>query len=215
MVKTGLGNWLRVTSLMLLAISTIVLLSASGMYHMLEPGAARSLMRQLDMTAVFVLIAGTITPIHAILFRGRRCWLPIGAAWIVALVGMTMINVYPETFSPDKAIVLFLLMGWSGAISCALLGRRYGLRFVMPMWSGGLAYTTGALVLTLQAPTLIPGVITAHEIWHMAVLVGLSLHWSFIQQIASGVPSSIACVSTAAVRHAAIGAMAPSSNSIR
>jgi hypothetical protein len=53
---------------------------------------------------------------------------------------------------------------------------------------GGIAYTLGAIVLMLNWPILIPGVVGAHELWHFAVLVGLGLHWAFIFQFAGGLP---------------------------
>ena len=47
--------------------------------------------------------------------------------------------------------------------------------------AGGIAYSLGAIVLMLHAPSLIPGVIGPHELWHVAVLIGLGLHWLFVE----------------------------------
>jgi channel protein (hemolysin III family) len=80
------------------------------------------------------------------------------------------------------------VMGWGGLISCILLWRRYGFVFVRPLLSGGIAYTLGVVVLVLNWPTPIPGVIGAHELWHLAVLVGLGLHWKFVFGFAGGPP---------------------------
>ncbi len=189
-VRKGRGNSLRVASLCLMVVATITLLSVSGVYHVLPPGTARNVMRQLDMSAVFVLIAATITPIHAILFRGWSRWVPLIGAWTVAVTGVILLNVFPRTLGSETAIVIYLMMGWGGGMSCVILGRRYGLDFVRPLIAGGVAYSIGAVVLGMGTPTLIPGVVSAHEIWHVAVLVGLFLHWCFVQQFARGQPDA-------------------------
>jgi predicted membrane channel-forming protein YqfA (hemolysin III family) len=77
-------------------------------------------------------------------------------------------------------------MGWIGLISGGLLWRRSGFRFVAPILWGGVAYSIGALMEHWRWPTLVPGVIQPHEVFHVAVLVGLALHWSFIYAIADG-----------------------------
>ena len=73
-------------------------------------------------------------------------------------------------------------------ISCILLWKRYGFSFVAPLLWGGVAYTLGAIVLVLNGPALIPGAVGAHELWHLAVLVGLGLHWKFVFGFADGRP---------------------------
>jgi channel protein (hemolysin III family) len=55
--------------------------------------------------------------------------------------------------------------------------------------AGGLAYSVGAILLGLQWPTIIPGVFGPHEVWHIAVIIGLSLHWRFIARLARDVQS--------------------------
>ena len=71
----GRGNALRIFSLLVFSFSLIFLFSMSGVYHLLEPGRApREVFMHLDHSAIFVLIAGTFTPIHIILFRGPLRW---------------------------------------------------------------------------------------------------------------------------------------------
>ena len=94
----------------------------------------------------------------------------------------------PPTRSRDRRL---LAVGLGRTISCILLWRRYGFSFVKPLLWGGVAYTLGVVVLGLKWPTLIPGVVSdATELWHVAVLLGLGLHWKFIFNFASGPPST-------------------------
>ncbi|MDP6445474.1 MAG: hemolysin III family protein [Pirellulaceae bacterium] len=192
LIRRGRGCWLRVLSLWTMGLATVFLLAMSGVYHLLGPGTGRFVMRQLDIACVFVMIAGTITPIHMILFHGIRRWLPLLVVWTCAAVGITLRSTFPNGLPPGVGTGLFLLMGWGGLISCILLWRSFGFQFVKPLLFGGIAYTVGAIVLLADWPVLIPGVIGAHELWHVAVIAGLSLHWSFVFDFADGSPASSA-----------------------
>src|SRR5689334_22265927 len=74
-LRRGRGDSLRMTFLGVYAFTCVLLLSLSGVYHLLAPGGAgRTVLRRLDHGAIFALIAGTYTPVHGILFRGRARW---------------------------------------------------------------------------------------------------------------------------------------------
>ena len=191
LVRKGRGSWCRTISLTIMATSTVFLLSMSGVYHLLGQGAARDVMRQLDVAGVFALIAGTVTPIHAILFRGIYRWAPLLLVWSIAAVGITVMSIYSKSLPPGVATAIFLLMGWGGLISCVLLWKRFGYRFIQALLVGGFAYTLGAIVLSLNRPTIIPGIVGAHEVWHGAVLFGLGSHWKFVFQFADGFPHAV------------------------
>ncbi len=190
LIRRGRGSWARKASLATMVISSVFLLSMSGVYHLLGTGTARYVMKQLDIAGVFALIAGTATPVHAILFRGFNRWAPLLLIWSAAVTGITLRTVFAESLAPGVGTVLFVVLGWGGLFSCVLLWRRYGFAFVSPLLFGGVAYTVGAVALLLNRPVLIPGVVTAHELWHVAVLVGLGLHWNFVFQFAGGVPDT-------------------------
>jgi channel protein (hemolysin III family) len=187
LVQRGRGSWGRIISLAVMAVSTVFLLSMSAVYHLLAPGTGRYVMQHLDMAGVFALIAGTVTPVHAILFQGFNRWAPLLLIWSVAIAGITLRTIFSEGLA-HLGTPIFLLMGWGGLISCVLLWRRYGFSFVKTLLWGGIAYTLGVVVLGLNWPVLIPGAVGPHELWHVAVLVGLAFHWRFVFQFASGPP---------------------------
>lgn len=78
-------------------------------------------------------------------------------------------------------------MGWVGLASMIALVRRHSFRFIAPLLLGGLAYTAGAAIELFDPPALIHRVIRSHEVFHIAVLAGLGLHWRFVWRIA-GLP---------------------------
>lgn len=184
--RDAAGRWNgRVLSLAIFAASAVLLLTLSGVFHLLDRGGtARDVLQRLDHAAIFVLIAGTCTPIHAIMFRGPTRWGALAAIWTVAAVGVTLKSIYFVSTPPALGLGLYLGMGWLGGLSIVALWRRRGLWFVMPLLLGGLAYTAGAAIEGAEPGPMIGGVIRAHEIFHIAVLVGLGPHWRFVWSIA-------------------------------
>lgn len=185
LVRRGAGNDGRVASLRIFSFGAVLLLSTSGVYHLLDPyGMPRYVMRALDHAAIFVLIASSFTPIHVILFRGFGRWGMLLLVWVFAIAAITAQTVYDMPYAVGLA--LYLGMGWLGLISGIALWRRFGFNFVEPLLWGGVAYSIGAIMEFLRWPVLIPGVLQWHEVFHVAVLIGLAFHWSLIYAIADG-----------------------------
>lgn len=185
LIARGRGEALRVASLAVFAFSCVLLLSLSGVYHLLSPGtAARDVLMRLDHAAIFVLIAGSFTPVHVILLRERWQWHLLAWIWAAAIAGLTLKTVYFDSMPPWLGLLMYLGLGWLGLISTVALALRSGLRFVLPLVWGALAYTIGALVDFLGWPVLVAGVVGPHEVFHLAVLAGISFHWAFIRSIA-------------------------------
>lgn len=186
LVRRGQGDLRHTASLTIFAVSCVLMLSMSGVYHLLSPGgAARDVLQRLDHAAVFVLIAGSFTPVHAILFRGPWRWGMLAGIWALAIAGLTLKTVYFTEMPEALGLMLYLGLGWLGVVSWALLWRRFGLRFALPALWGALAYTLGALVDFQRWPVLVPQILEAHELFHLAVLGGISFHWMFIHSFAA------------------------------
>src|SRR6185295_20171300 len=187
LVARGSGGALRVISLAVFALACVLLLSLSGVYHLLTPGtAARGVLLRLDHAAIFVLIAGSFTPVHAILLHERWQHYVLAGIWSAALAGLVLKTAYFDATPPWLGLLMYLGLGWMGVISAAAMARRFGVRFVLPLVWGALAYTIGALADFLQWPVLVAGVVGPHELFHLAVLAGIAFHWAFIRRIACG-----------------------------
>jgi channel protein (hemolysin III family) len=176
LLRRGRGNRVRV----------VLLLSMSGVFHLLRhETAGREVLRRLDNGAVFVLIAGTFTPAHAILFQGPERWLPLLVIWAAAITGITLRAVFGDL--PEAVGLTFYLgLGWAGTISAAMIWQHYGLGLVRPLFWGGLAYTAGAVLEFFRWPNLVPDVVGPHEVFHLLVLLGLGFHWRFVWELAPG-----------------------------
>lgn len=165
--------------------AAVFLLSMSGVFHLLEPETAgRAVLKRLDHAAIFVLIAATFTPVHLLLFRGVARWGMLALVWAAAITGLTLKTIFFAQMPEALGLSLYLALGWLGAVSAYLLYRRYGPRPLAPVAIGALAYTVGAVMDFTGYPVLVPGVIGAHEVFHVLVLMGIAAHWRFIQNIA-------------------------------
>ncbi len=164
--------------------SAVFLLSMSGVFHLLPDGPGRAVLQRLDHAAIFTLIAGTFTPVHAILFKGVGRWGMLAFIWTFAIVGITLKTIFFEDIPYWFGLLLYLGMGWMGAVSMVMSWRTYGFRSIRHLLWGAAAYTVGAIIELVGQPVLIPGVLEAHEIFHVFVLLGLIEHWRFVYQCA-------------------------------
>ncbi len=172
-----------------LIFASLFMLSMSGVYHLLEPGGdARAVLQRLDHAAIFVMIAGTFSVAHAILFRGLGRWLVLAIMWAAVATAISLKSVFFNDFPEWFGLILYLGFGWLGFASGGWLWRRYGYRFIRPLLWGGIAYSIGAVAEFMGAPWLWPGVFGPHEFFHVMVLVGLACHWAFIWQFCQGRP---------------------------
>jgi channel protein (hemolysin III family) len=189
LVRKGRGNRYRVISLCVFAASSVLILSLSGVYHLLAMGGGgRAVLQRLDHAGIFMLIAGTFTPIHTILFKGAWRWGVIVFVWTAAITGITLKTVFFAGIPEWLGLVFYLGFGWMGAISAGMIWRKHGFKFVSPLLWGALSYTAGAALDILRVPVLIPGVIGAHELFHFCVIAGIAFHLSFIHTFAHGDP---------------------------
>jgi channel protein (hemolysin III family) len=184
LLKRGRGDGLRQAVLGVYAGSCIFLFAVSGIYHMLAADSpARAMMVRIDHSAIFVLIAGTYTPVHGILFQGWARFGPIALIWAAASAGIATKWLYFNDWPRWLGLGLYLLLGWLGTISGIAIARRYGFKFVLPLLWGGIAYSAGAILEFADWPVIVPGVVHPHELFHMAVVIGALFHWLFIWRI--------------------------------
>ncbi len=191
LLQRGRGSRGRIVSLAVFAFACVFVLSMSTVYHLLDPeGSAKPVVQRLDHAAIFTLIAATVTPIHAILFRGFWRWGMLLFIWAAAGTGIVLKTIFFAGVPPWLGVLLYVCLGWVGVVSVFKIWRGFGWRFASPLVYGGLMYTLGAgtlgLLASLGGPMLIPGVVGRHELFHLAVLAGMGFHWRFMRGIADG-----------------------------
>ena len=180
LLRRGRGDWRRVAAFSVFAFSSVFLLSMSGVFHMLEEGStARAVLGRLDHAGIFALIAGTHTPIQALFFRGFARWGVLILMWLIAATGITLFSVFYQDLPRGLGVSVYLIMGWIAGGAGIVVWRRAGTASIRLLVLGGLVYSIGAILLGLGWPTIVPGLFGHHDLWHVAVLTALALHWRF------------------------------------
>lgn len=162
-------------------VSCVFLLSMSGVYHLLpRETTGRYVLRILDHAGIFLLIAGTIIAIHQVLFSGLMRWGVITLASMIAALGITFGTIYFDELPTYMTHSVFLAFGWLGLASIIGIWKLKGSISIKNLARGGIAYTLGAIIDLIEYPVLFQGYFGAHELFHVAVLVGVTFHWVFL-----------------------------------
>ena len=163
--------------------SLVFLLGTSSLYHRVnwEP-EKRKWMKRLDHCAIYILIAGTFTPICLLALpepSGKNLLVTI---WSVALLGVFQSLFYVQAPKWLSA-TLYMIAGYLILPFVADLRNSIGLVNLAWLVGGGLAYTIGALCYAIKRPTLNPAIIGYHEVFHLLVIVGAICHFVVIYSV--------------------------------
>lgn len=184
LIMLARGNRVWVAAVSLYVFSAVFLLSMSGVFHLLEPqSSGRDVLQRLDHAGIFILIAGTFTPVHVISFTGFWRWGFLSLIWALAITGITMKSIFFNELPEWLGLMFYLGLGWLGIMSGYLTYRLHGFTIIKPLLYGALAYTAGASLEFLRQPIIIPGVIGPHELFHIAVIAGITWHWQFVRNL--------------------------------
>jgi hemolysin III len=177
------GNLGKQLSLLVFGLSLALCYLASTLFHGVRLSSKQlDLYNLLDYIGIYVLIAGSYTPLAWNLLRGRWRWATLGAAWLVAAVGAG-VQIACGTLPQSVATLTYLAMGW-GAIVCYVeLVREHTHRRLRPILVGGIFYTVGAVINLLEWPNPWPGVFGRHEIFHLFVMAGSLSHFWFMLKV--------------------------------
>lgn len=161
------------------AVSLTALFGTSAAYHRLAHSLqSRQWMRRLDHSVIFVLIAGTYTPVCLLVLDGVLRTVTLSVVWAAALVGVALKLFRHEAVLTGNS--LYLVMGWSVVLILPELARRLQTVPLTLLVAGGLLYTVGAVVLSRHRPDPFPTVFGYHEIWHTLVVVASVCHYVMI-----------------------------------
>lgn len=179
------GNPLHIISFTIYGISLILLYSASAIYHLLPLGEdGRHSLLKFDQTMIFVLIAGTYTPVCLIALRGDLGMNLLTSIWLIALLGI-ILRVFWDSLPSWLPVVLYLIMGHFFFLAYTPIVKAMPEGAFRWLISGGFFYTSGTVVYALKRPVIIPKVLESHELWHFFVLLGSFCHfWMMYKYIA-------------------------------
>lgn len=185
--KYGEGAW-DVVSFTIFGVSMLLLYICSANYHLFNVGEkATRVLRKLDHIMIYILIAGTYTPICLGPLRGGWGWSIFGVVWGIALLGVFLTIFYIK--APRWiTTTLYLAMGWIVVIAAypmiTVFAEKGMLHALWWLLAGGLIYTIGALIYWLKWPKLNNKYVGFHEIFHIFIMAGsLCLYWFIIRYV--------------------------------
>ncbi len=143
---------------------------ASTLYHSVQHARAKRVLRIIDHSAIFLLIAGTYTPFTLVSLAGARGWWVFGVIWALAVVGVAC-KVFLTGRFDLASVLVYVAMGWLVILVFRPLAEQIGVGGIVWLLAGGVAYT-GGLVFYLWKS--LPHY---HAIWHLFVMAGSTCHF--------------------------------------
>ncbi len=168
------------------AIGLVALFGVSGFYHRLNWSAARRLwMQKLDHGTIFVMIAGSYTPVCLLVLQGWPRWVMLTIAWTGAAVGFVL------AFTGGRASrtvrgALYLTLGWASLLAIPQMWDRLSPTELVLFGVGGVLFTVGSIFLFTHWPDPFPRVFGYHEVWHALVVAAVICHFVAITSVVHG-----------------------------
>ncbi len=171
-VKYGTVN--HVVSFSIYGATLTLLYLSSTLNHGLKKGRAKEFFHNFDQIAIFLLIAGTYTPIALVALKGDWGWTMFGIQWGFALTGIIV-----KIFAPNKFeqgvniffIIAYIVMGWLLLFFLPPIFRNIPGMGILFIFIGGACYSVGTIFFKLNKLAY------AHLIWHIFVIAGSACHW--------------------------------------
>ena len=162
-------------------ISLLLLYGASTIYHTLRLAPEKiAFLRRIDHMMIFVLIAGTYTPVCLVTLAGRWGTVLLAAIWGIAIAGMFM-KIFWMGAPRWLSTAVYVVMGWLAVTAFVPLYKAVGWGGLGTLLGGGIAYTVGAVIYALKKPNLaILKSFGFHEIFHVFVMIGSAFHIAFM-----------------------------------
>lgn len=164
------GDAAKIASFSVYAVTLFVLYLASTLYHSF-PGRVKTVFRVIDHQAIYLLIAGTYTPIAIVALRSAGGWWLLAAVWAMAVMGMVL-DALRRRGPRIGSVILYLAMGWFCVLAFESLVVVLSPACLGWLVAGGVLYTTGIVFFVLDS--WYPW---CHGIWHLFVLTGSICHY--------------------------------------
>lgn len=170
MVASRNGDIWHLVSFSIYGSSLILLYLSSTLYHSFSNPKIKSLFARFDHISIFLLIAGTYTPILLTSIRGVWGWSLFAIIWAMAIVGAVIRSIYLHRFR-KLMVAVYLVMGWMAVVAARQIYQSLPAPSLLFLLLGGVAYSIGVIFYMWR------NLKYAHGIWHIFVLAGSILHF--------------------------------------
>lgn len=183
------GNLAAVTGALVFGLALVVMYTVSSLYHSV-PWSVRwkTRLQRVDHSMIYLVVAGTCTPIAIASLDGGWLALGLGVVWAIALTG-----IFLKTFLPDVktwlSVTLQLTMGWIAVLWVPRIVDELGIGAVVLILMGGAFYTVGAVMFMMKRPRLLPRSFSYHELFHVFVVIASIFH--FVAVLSYAIPATV------------------------
>jgi hemolysin III len=164
------GTTMHVVSVSIYGTTLVIMYLFSTLYHSIQNVSVQKVLRVIDHSAVYLLIAGTYTPFTLITLNGTKGWTIFGIIWGLAILGIVLKSIWINRF-PVLFTLFYVVMGWLIVFSIKDLFVNLATSGFVLLVLGGIAYTVGVVFFALKERLLM------HAVWHLFVLTGSILHF--------------------------------------
>jgi hemolysin III len=167
----------KAAAIIIYSLSLVGLFTASGIYHSVTASPETTkILRKIDHSAIYLLIAGSYTPFCVIAFTGFWRWGLLSIIWSMAVAGI-ILKVFIINTPRWLTAGLYVIMGWLSVFAAGEFLARLSPQSFGWLLAGGILYTLGAVIYITKKGNFFPGVFGFHEVWHIFVLLGAAAHY--------------------------------------
>ena len=178
------GDTARLVAALVFGASALAMFVTSVIYHWESDPGRKVAFRKLDHAAIYLLIAGTYTPVALLALRGVRGWVLFATVWTLALLGIVAKTTVGFRF-PRLSTILYLAMGWICILVIQPLSVSLTRAELAWLIGGGLVYTAGVPFYVWKSRRF------THAIWHLFVLGGVACHFAAVVSLVDGARSPV------------------------
>ena len=188
LVYVGRGSILKQVSLLVYGLSLVAMFSASATYHLVNAKPpVMKLLRKMDHSAIYLVIAGTYTPICLFFFNGFWQWGMLALIWTMAIAGIA-VKLFILNAPRALTAAIYLVMGWLAVFAIPEMLNVMPFGAIAWLFAGGVFFTIGAFVYVFKKPDWYPRVFGFHEVWHIFVILGCLCHFIVIAAYVASFP---------------------------
>jgi hemolysin III len=177
LVSRAWGDAAAIVGSLVFGFALLIMYTVSSLYHSIpwEADWKRRLQR-VDHSMIYLVVAGTFTPIAIAGLEGAAVWWCLGLVWSIAIVGISIKFLRPHV-GTGLSVTLQLVMGWTVILWLPQIWDSLGPGAIAFIAVGGLFYTVGTVVFMTKRPRLFPRTFSYHELFHVFVVLASTFHF--------------------------------------
>ena len=181
--SAGLGNWLNFQLFLIYGLSMICLYTASTLYHCLNTSVpVRIALRKYDHCSIYLLIAGSYTPVCLTVLRDCGGSVLLTAVWVLAAAGVVL-TIAKLSIPRWLTSVIYLFMGWLAIFAIVPIHRTMPANGFFWLLAGGILYSVGGILYAVKWPGRNNPRFGCHEVFHVFILLGSAAHFVMMYQV--------------------------------